>query len=359
MTLWTLVVDHTVKWGKAEEEERLTGRAETKRTLFEWVEVLISTVAYTIIVIAVVLITLTTILRALDSRIAAPGKRYWVDGNKYQIHVYCHGNKTDSNGHKLPTVLLEAGESPVEDTLWQVADNAVKNGTISRYCFADRPGVAWSDTAPSPFSVGFATDVLNEALSKAGEHGPWVLVSAGVGSLYSRVFSARNGADVEGLLLIDPLHEAFLSQTGASGRGFLLWLRGVISPLGLDRLPNAIFRGRGSSDRIYGRSSGQDDKAIFAQLQENLVANSFSRREVESSREVQRKGTALVVISSGKQIKDDSRWEKKQRDLTNLTENLKNWDIVDDAPHEVWATLEGRDKIEKRLGQLVRSNGGS
>lgn len=361
MTLWTLLVDRTVKWGKAEEEERLTGRAETRRTLFEWIEVLVSTVAYAIMAAAVLLITLTIILRALDARVAPPGKRYWVDGDKYQIHVYCHGNRTTTatgggkGGNKvLPTVLLEGGEGPVEHTLWKVADDAVKNGTISRYCFADRPGIAWSDTAPSPFSVGFATDVLTEALAKAGEHGPWVLAGAGVGSLYTRVFSARNGADVQGLLLIDPLHERYLGQTGAAGRGFLLWLRGAISPLGLDRLPGAIFRGRTSRDRIYGRAANQDGKSILARLQESLVANSFTRREVESSREVQRKGTALAVVSSGDKVKGDEAWEEAQRDLTGLTGNLKGWDVVDGAPHEVWATLEGRAKIEKRLGELVR-----
>jgi hypothetical protein len=353
MSLWTLLVDRTVQWGKAEEEERLTGRAETRRTLTEWLIVLISTVAYVIMTVAAVLITLTIILRALDAGVAAPGKRYWVDGGKYQLHVYCHGNKTDTEGKKLPTVLFEGGERPVEESLWTFADNAVNNGSISRYCFVDRPGIAWSDTAPSPLSVGFATDVLSEALVKAGERGPWVLASAGVGSLYSRVFSSRNGPDVEGLLLIDPLHEDFLGDIGAPGRGFLLWLRGVISPLGIDRLPGAIFRGRSSRDRIYGRASQQDSKFIFAKLQESLVADSFSKRDVESSREVQHKHTALVVVTSGKQIKDKRRWEKKQRDLTTLTNNLKHWDIVDDAPHEVWATLEGREKIEKRLQQLV------
>lgn len=353
ISLWTLLVDRTVKWGKAEEEERLTGRAETRRTLVEWLEVLIATIAYSIMTAAAVLLTLTIILRALDAGVAPPGKRYWVDSNQYQIHVHCHGNKTDYKGHELPTVLFEAGEQPVEQGLWQFADNAVTNGSIARYCFADRPGVAFSDSAPSPLSVGFATDVLSEALVKAGERGPWVIASAGVGSLYSRVFSSRNGPEVEALVLIDPLHEDYLKQLGAPGRGFLLWLRGAISPLGLDRLSGAIFRGRTSRDRIYGRSSQQDGKTILAQLQESLVAGSFSKRDVDSSREVQRNDTALVVISSGRQIKNDKSWEKKQRDLTKLTDNLKHWDIVDDAPHEIWQTLEGRDKLEKRLRQLV------
>jgi len=262
---------------------------------------------------------------------------------------------TDADGHKLPTVLFEGGERSVEHDMWNFADNAVNNGSISRYCFADRPGIAWSDTAPSPLSASFATDVLSEALAKAGEDGPWVLASAGIGSVYQRVFSSRHGPEVAGLVLIDPLHEDFLPEVGSPGRGFLLWLRGAISPLGLDRLPGAIFRGRTSRDRVYGRSAQQDGKFIFAKLQEALVAGSFTKRDVEGSREIQHRDTALVVISSGKQIKNDKRWYKKQKDLTKLTDNLKHWDIVDGAPHEVWTTQEGRDKIEKRLSQLVHA----
>lgn len=355
MMLWTLLADRTVKWGKEQEEERLTGRAETRRTLTEWSEVLLSTVAYAVMTVAAVLFTLTIILRALDAGVAPPGKLYWVDSGRYRIHVYCHGNKTDARGNEVPTVFFEGGERPVEHGLWELADNAIKNGSISRYCFADRPGIAWSDTAPSPLSAGFATDVLSEALARAGETGPWVLASAGIGSVYSRVFSSRHGPEVAGVLLIDPLHEDFLPDVGAPGRGFMLWLRGIISPLGLDRIPGAIFKGRSSKDRIYGQSAQQGGKFIFAKLQESLVAGSFTKRDVESSRQIQLKDTPLVVISSGKQIKDKKQWEKKQRDLTKLTENLKHWDIVDKAPHYVWETREGRDKIEKRLKQLVNA----
>ncbi|KAH7326563.1 integral membrane protein [Stachybotrys elegans] len=355
MSLWTLITDRTVKWGKEEEEERLTGRAESRRTVTEWTAVLLSTIAYSIMTVAIVLITLTIILRALDAGVAPPGKLYWVDGGRYRIHVYCHGNKTDAAGTKLPTVLFEGGERPVEQSLWDFADNAVKNGTISRYCFADRPGMAWSDTSPSPLSAGFAVDALSEALAAAGEKGPWVLASAGIGSVYSRVFSARHGDAVQGLLLIDPLHEDLLGEVASVGRGFWLWFRGAISPLGIDRLPGAIFRGRTSRDRIYGRSAQQSGKYIFAKLQESLVAGSFTKRDVESSRQIQLRDTPLVVISSGKQIKHSKVWEKKQRDLTTLTDNLKRWNIVDGAPHEVWATLEGRDKIERGLKKLVHA----
>jgi pimeloyl-ACP methyl ester carboxylesterase len=355
MSLWSLLVDRTVKWGKAEEEERLTGRAETRRTLSEWLAVLISTVAYAVMLVAVILMALTIIIRALDAGTPPPGKMYKVDGGKYRIHVYCSGNSTAADGSKTPTVLFEGGERPVEHGLWEFAGNAVNNGSIARYCFADRPGMAWSDSAPSPLSAGFTVDALSEALAEAGETGPWILASAGMGTLYSRVFSVRHGHDVKGMLLIDPLHEDLLGPYASAGRGFLLWLRGVISPLGLDRIPGAIFKGRNSRDRIYGRAAQQSSKFIFAKLQESLVLDSFTKREVQSSRQIQERDTPLVVVSSGKQIKRNPQWEKKQRDLTKLTDELRHWDIVDNAPHHVWETLEGRDKIEKRLKQLLKN----
>lgn len=354
MTLWTLVTDRTVKWGKAEEEERLTGRTESRRTAGEWLTVLVATIAYSVMIAAVVLMTGTIIIRASDAGLAPPGDLYWVDSGNYRLHVYCNGNATAADGSKVTTVLFEGGERPVEHGLWDFADNALANGTIARYCFADRPGMAWSDTSPSPLSAGFAVDALSEALAEAGESGPWVVASAGIGSIYSRVFSARHGHDVRGILLIDPLHESLLGPLAKPSVGFWLWARGVISPLGLDRLPGAIFRGRNSRDRVYGRSAQQSGKFIFAKLQESLVLNSFTRRDVESSRQIQEKSTALTVISSGQHIKRDSAWEEKQRDLTTLTNNLKSWDIVDDAPPHVWETLAGRDKIERRLKQLVK-----
>lgn len=350
MAIWTLATDRLVEWGKYEEEERLTGRGETRRSVGEWIAVLISTISMVILAVVVFLMTCTLFLRALDAGLAAPGKLYWVDGGKYRLHVYCHGNHSDT---RLPTVLVEGAEETVENGLWGFADNAVKNGSINRYCFVDRPGFAWSDTAPSPLSASMAVEAVDEALSRAGEDGPWVLMSAGIGSIYSRILSSRRGETVKGLLLIDPLHEDFLYEVGSAGGGFMLWLQGIISPLGLDRVPGAVFKGRTKEDRVWGRSAYQTGKYIFAKLQENLVADTLSKRDVASSRAIQSKDVPLTVISSGDKIRESKKWEEKQRDLSGLTHKLRHWDIVNHAPHRVWETLEGRDLIEKRLRQLV------
>lgn len=356
ISIWTIITDRTVAWGKSEEEERLTGRQESRRTLREWCSVLTSTVVLILIAIISVLLTATLILRSRDASLAAPGNRYFVDGDKYQIHVYCSGNATDASGKKLPTVLFEAADGPFEASMYQIAENALKNGSISRYCYSDRPGISWSDNAPSPFSASTAASVLSEALARAGEEGPWILASAGVGSIYSRVFSSRHGDAVQGLLLIDPLHEDLLYRIGSPQRGFLLWAWGIISPLGLDRIPAAIFKGRTREDRVYGRSAYQGGKFIKAKLQESLVANSLTRDEVRSSRNIQIKDTPLVLISSGIEVKRDTEWEQKQRDLSHLTNKLVSWDIVNKAPAEVWTTLNGREVIEKRMKELVNGD---
>lgn len=142
---------------------------------------------------------------------------------------------------------------------------------------------------------------------------------------------------------------------GSPGRGFLLWIRGIISPLGLDRLPGALFNGRTKEDRVWGQSAYQTGKYVFTKLQENLVADTLSKRDLASSRAIQNPDVPLNLISSGVRIREDSGWEDKQRDLSHLTHKLEHWDIVDNAPHQVWRTRAGRDIIEKRLRQLVHA----
>lgn len=354
--LWNVLTDRVVAWGKKEEEERLTGRSETRRTLRQWLAILIATVIIVVLNVVVILLTATLILRSRDVSLAAPGKRYYVDGDKYQIHFDCVGEVTyTESGVRKPTVLLESGEFPLEDTFDDWVFNAYKNGTIPRYCYYDRPGFAWSDNAPSPHSAGMTSDALSEVLARAKEHSPWIVVSAGVGGIYSRIFASRHKGEVKGIVLIDALHEDLLHRIASPSRGFLLWARGVISPLGYDRLAGAIFNGRTREDRVYGKTAYQGGKFIKAKLQENLVADSLTKNEVSGARQIQNRKTPLVVVSSDIKLRTDSEWAKKQKDLTTITDNLISWDVVEGAPHEVWHTLEGRTILEKRLGELVRA----
>ena len=284
------------------------------------------------------------------------GKRYLVDGNKYAVHLNCIGEaKPDANGNRQPTTLLEAGEEPLEYDFEHWAYSAWQNGTIDRYCYWDRPGYAFSDAAPSPHSAGMCADNLAEALASKGEEGPWIIVSAGYGSLVSRVFSARHFTQVEGIMMVDPLHEDLLHRVGSPTRGFLIWAQGIISPLGIQRLGGALFKGRTREDRVYGRNAYQNGKLIKAKLQENLVAESLTKSEISNARTIQKLDTPLVIVSSGIETRKSDQWEKKQRDLTKVTDTLLSWDVVNKAPHQVWDTYDGRKVMEKRLGQLVKA----
>jgi hypothetical protein len=323
ITAYCVITDRVVAWGKREEEERLTGRPESRRTLREWLSVLAATTILVIYILITILMTATLILRARDASLEMDGERYFVDGDKYQVHLACVGElSTDKNNNhtSTPTILLEAAEEPLEFDFEHWAYSAYQNGTIERYCYWDRPGYGWSDNAPSPHSAGMTADNLAEALAVAGE-----------------------------------LHEDLLHRLASPSRGFLLWAWGIISPLGIDRIGGAVFRGRTREDRVYGREATQGGKFIKAALQENLVADSLSKNEVASARTIQNSNTPLVVVSSGISVRKDEEWGRKQKDLTNLTNNLISWDVVNKAPHHVWDTLEGRTILEKRLGQLVKS----
>jgi pimeloyl-ACP methyl ester carboxylesterase len=355
VSLYQVAQNRAVTWGKREEEERLTGREETRRSLLEWIAVFAETVLLAVMAIAALLFTATLILRSSDAGLDAPGERYLVHGDTYQVHLACVGEKTAGN-QTVPTILLEGGEGPVEHTLQPFIDDMRIRGSIDRYCYWDRPGLGWSDNAPSPHSAGMSADALAEALALAGETGPWIAVSAGVGSLHSRLFASRHLLEVRGIFMIDPLHEAYLGDLGRPGRGFVLWIRGILSPLGLDRLAGAIVRGRTRQDRVVGRSAYQSGKYIKAKLQESLVAVTMTAAEIQSARHVQIGHAPVVVVSSGREVRKDRQWAERQEDLSHVTDNLLSWDVAEDAPHEVWTTGQGRELLERRLKELVQKS---
>ena len=135
--IWTVFTDRVVEWGKAEEETRLIGRVEERYTGTEWLKVIFATIGLIIVVVLEVLITLTLILRLRNASLPPTGHRYWVQGHKYQVHIACFGNSSDS----MPMVFVEGGEGSAEYfSSW--VDEAQEEGLIGQYCYWDRPGYA-------------------------------------------------------------------------------------------------------------------------------------------------------------------------------------------------------------------------
>ena len=133
--IWTVVTDRVVEWGKAEEEERLIGRVEERYTGTEWLKVISATIGLVIVIVLEVFITLTLILRLRDASLPPRGNLYWVQDQKYQVHIACFGNASSST----PLVLVEGGETGAGYfSTW--VDEAKEEGLIGQYCYWDRPG---------------------------------------------------------------------------------------------------------------------------------------------------------------------------------------------------------------------------
>ena len=98
-----------------------------------------------------------------------PGKLVDIGGRR--LHVYCTGKGGT-------TVILEAGAGSFS-TDWALVQPEIAKTT--RVCSYDRAGYGWSDPGPEWDSTTQVASDLQTALSKAGEHSPYLLVGHSMG----------------------------------------------------------------------------------------------------------------------------------------------------------------------------------
>ncbi|EPY51751.1 hydrolase [Schizosaccharomyces cryophilus OY26] len=361
---------------KEEHPEYVVGSSERwtlSPTTWPWrrfSKLTISMIFSIILTILTIHTVLTLALRAYDGNLTAPGKLYTVTDSKARIHLECFGSTSSPN---RSTVLIEGGEVSVHPfkewilNLHHTGDIPTKNywnqdnvkdqadldfiPPDTRVCVWDRPGMGWSDNIGSPSSIGMVEDLLTEALAQADVHGPYILVGHGIGGTYSNIFAARHLGELKGMLLIDSGSVHSLERSGSFVSRFFLFLRGWLSPLGINRLLGTIFMGRNRKDRVYGLYSWTSDRWIKAKLEESITGPTFSKYELQSAQAVLPKKLPVSIITSGNTLKSVKKWSEEQRELSKLTDNTV-WDIVNDAPHEVWKTNEGARLILKRLAEL-------
>jgi pimeloyl-ACP methyl ester carboxylesterase len=350
MGFFVVMTDRVVEYGKEEEEERLLGHVQTRRTLGEWCKVFVSLFGNTILLLVVILTWLTLVLRAHDATLPAPGKKVWVDNSAYQVHVDCIGNASS-----LPTVLLESGENSVEYGLLPWALEAQTQYNLGRVCYWDRPGYGWSDNAPSPSSAGTIADALSEALIEAEVSGPFVVAAHGIGGVYARIFASRHAKEIKGLLLVDTLHEDLLGTVGNAKNSFFLFIRGFLSPLGIDRLVLWIFGGRSREDRTFGRTAYRGGRWTRARLQESL-AMPLTHNELLAARAILPDTVPITIVAAGKEVRRSKTWESKQYDLSRLSKNGKIV-VVEHTDHsDILKRPEGTEVLRKQLASLVKAD---
>lgn len=125
-------------------------------------------------------------------RFPRPGQLTDVGG--HQLHLYC-------TGEGRPTVVLEAPAAGMSAS-WAWVQRAV--ATTSRVCSYDRAGLGWSEAGDGAFAADAVPGQLQSLLTTAGERPPYIIAGQGFGAALARLEAEQFGADVIGLVLIDP-----------------------------------------------------------------------------------------------------------------------------------------------------------
>jgi pimeloyl-ACP methyl ester carboxylesterase len=137
-----------------------------------------------------------SLLIALPSLDPGPVGRL-IDLGGHRLHVNC-------TGRGRPTVVIETGLGDFSFD-WILVQQRLERSM--RVCTYDRAGYAWSDPGPLPRTFDQLNLELHDALSRAGERGPFVLVGHSFGGGPVRTFARRYAADVAGLVLVDIVSE--------------------------------------------------------------------------------------------------------------------------------------------------------
>lgn len=359
---------------KTQEEVRLTGRPETRKTLNEHVVIGLEFFLKFLLVLYVLAITLNILLRSVDVVVSKPwGELVPTVDDQYRIHLYCEGD-VYGNSSSQPIILLESGhESSEEFSLWLQELHQLNR--VDRYCIYDRPGYGFSDSSPSPYSLGVNSDMLSSVLSQKNIKGPFLVAGHGVGGLYARVFATRHISKVHSVLLVDAWSEDLLLNNPfkyAKNKdtklpkyvhklnrfeGFKLWLRGVISSANLVTYYDLIFHGYKSSERIYGRDLDTQGKYLRARLQEQVSASVLSYNDILLSKETLSDAKKEVsVISSKYPIRQSLNWGNWQRSLTKLSNNPRNEWIIAESGLYIWQYEDGKRSLQKLLLRMLGEN---
>lgn len=129
---------------------------------------------------------------------SAPGRL--VDIGGYRLHLFCSGPVSSSG----PTVVLSAGSGDYAIDWWRV-QMAIADSI--RVCSYDRASWGWSDLGPEPRTLRQEAAELHLALTRAGEHRPFVLVGHSLGGQVVRLYQLGHPTEVGGMVLVAPTHE--------------------------------------------------------------------------------------------------------------------------------------------------------
>ena len=138
------------------------------------------------------------------------------DVGQRRMHLHCTGSGS-------PVVVLEAGASSFALD-WALVQPALARTT--RVCSYDRAGLGWSDPTTRGDTPENIVRDLRALLQVARERGPFMLVGASKGGIYTRMFELLHPSDVAGMVFVDPSHEDRLF-VDVGGKTVPIWARSI------------------------------------------------------------------------------------------------------------------------------------
>ena len=151
------------------------------------------------------------LVAVVQSPLPPPGRL--VDLGGYRLHLLCSGAMAPNR----PTVVLSAGGGDFAVD-WSLVQQPLSDSI--RVCSYDRPGYGWSDAGPEPRTFRQEASDLHTALSRAGEHPPYILVGHSLGAFVVRTFAESYRNEVTGMVLAGPANEN--GKLGYRGQFMLL-----------------------------------------------------------------------------------------------------------------------------------------
>ena len=188
----------------------------------------------------------------------APGKMIDIGGGR-KIQLDCRGSGS-------PTVVFEAGLSVDGSLSWSAVQPAIAART--RACAYSRAGLMWSDPSGAPISAKQVASDLHEALTHAGERGPFVLVGQSLGGLFATTFTRYFGDEVAGLVLVDPSHPDQVARVAA----YMTETRSLRSRIAVSLAWSGLLRA--AAPRLLPRAPNQserDAQAVWAYAPRSMV----------------------------------------------------------------------------------------
>jgi pimeloyl-ACP methyl ester carboxylesterase len=111
----------------------------------------------------------------------------------------------ECTGTGSPTIILEAGNDEGVDGWTLRGDLAAATNT--RVCAYDRANIGRSDPVSLPRTGADVVADLHALLDAGDVPGPYVIVSASLGGLFSRLYALTHPDDVAGMVLVDTSYE--------------------------------------------------------------------------------------------------------------------------------------------------------